>query len=196
MINGSVWKSFKDEIEELFNSSKDSIKHIIETNFAIYTNDAGLTQKSFKSYIDDIDKFFHTLKGIHHKSINPKVKITFVKSADSKSAAKYKTANDTLFIRASKIVSGDKYGSLLYVVLHELGHRFLQLNYGRNFASPSEWLTTRYSMVDSLNDEEQFAELFALSHFKYNDSLFLSKVLIIKPEEYMNRIERFLKMIN
>jgi len=77
-----------------------------------------------------------------------------------------------------------------------LGHRFLQLNYGRNFVSPSEWLTTKYSMVDSLSEEEQFAELFALSHFKYNDSTFNSKVLIIKPEEFMNRVERFLKMVH
>lgn len=196
MVNGAVWKSFHDELDELFNSSKDSIKHIIETKFAIYTNDAALTQKQFKSYIDELDKFFQSLGGIHQKAINPKVKVTFVKANDSKSTAKYKTAMDTLFIRATKIVSGNKYGSLLYVVLHELGHRFLQLNYGRNFTSPSEWLTTKYSMVDSLSEEEQFAELFALSHFKYNDSLFLSKVLIIKPEEYMNRIERFLKMVN
>ena len=51
------------------------------------------------------------------------------------------------------------YGSLDYILIHELGHR-----YEEKFGSDpmfNRWYTTRYSY----NDGEAFAELFALGHF-------------------------------
>jgi hypothetical protein len=101
-----------------------------------------------------------------------------------KSKAKYKTDKDELWINARKMGdTKDDYGSLVYVVLHELGHRYLRYNPQKWNYDSQEWVTTRYSMTDSMSGEEKFAELFALSHWKN------------KYKEYADKINKFEGMI-
>ena len=86
----------------------------------------------------------------------------------------------------SKKISNTKeeYGSLRYIIVHELGHRFLKFNPQSWNISSSSMYTTKYSKVPTMTDEEPFAELFALSHWKH------------KYKEYKTQIDKFESSIN
>jgi hypothetical protein len=68
--------------------------------------------------------------------------------------------------------------------MHEFGHRYLRIRpQSEDFSGP-EWNTTPYSKSITLTDEENFAELFALSfwkdkHIQYREIIadFLKKVI-------------------
>lgn len=78
----------------------------------------------------------------------------------------------------------ESYGSLVYVILHELAHRYLQkVNKQSWNIDSSEWSTTKYSKTDSMTGEEKFAELFAMSHWKS------------KYSEHEIKINNFLKVL-
>ena len=144
-----------------------------------------MSEKNFKEQSKYIDDFLSTLKGFHKKSLKDLI-IVFVKKEQSRAGATYKTYEDKIFIRPDKVIKGDAYASFVYVVMHELGHRYLQkYNVKWNYDS-FEWSTTKYSMTDSMTGEEKFAELFALSHFKYSGKPF---------SDYVEKIEKFEKIM-
>ena len=100
------------------------------------------------------------------------LKIKFVSQDQLRAKASYKTEEDTLYINARKMgKSTEEYGSLVYVVLHELGHRYLRYNNQNWNIDDTKYTTTKYSTVDSFTNEEKFAELFALTHWpkKYKE---------------------------
>jgi hypothetical protein len=168
---------------------KENLK--IETANAIYINDSFISENKFKDYVDEIEKLLNSLKGFHRKALKPKLHIKFIPKNILKVKAKYKanignTIEDELWI-SSSVIPGNEYASLSYIIVHELGHRYL--NYNRvNFNYNSrEWSTTRYSMTSYVTEEEPFAELFALSHFKYKGKPF---------DDYKETIDKFIKLMS
>ena len=170
----------KEELEKVYNGGDSNL---IKKDIGTYIKYDTSAYDKFLVNIEKVEKFLKTLKGYHKKSLK-NVKVKFVTSNEIKSSASYKTNEDTLYINNSKMGNTkDGYGSLVYVILHELGHRYLkQNNQNFNIDSP-EWTTTKYSMTDSWSGEERFAELFALSHWKN------------KYKEYSNQINKFIEVI-
>lgn len=148
---------------------------------ATFINESTMSEKNFKEQSKYIDGFLSTLKGFHKKVLKDLI-IVFVKKEQSKASATYKTREDKIFIRPDKVIKGDAYASFVYVVMHELGHRYLQKNNVKWNYDSVEWITTKYSMTDSFSGEEKFAELFALSHFKYSGKPF---------SDYNEKIKKF-----
>lgn len=168
-----------DDLKKL--DSKLSIQNKGTTELTLsnakYINNSTISEKNFIKFSKDIDSFLDELSGYHKNSLNPTLNIYFVKKEDSKAKAVYKTSLDSVYIRPDKIKAGNEYASFNYVVLHELGHRYLQYNNSKvkkvlGDYDSVQWITTKYSMVDSMSGEEKFAELFALSHFNYKNSPF------------------------
>ncbi len=171
----------KQEIESVYKNSKENV---IKKDIGKYIKFDASSYDKFLKNINTIEKFLKTLKGFHKKVIKDVV-IKFVSSNEIKSKAKYKTNEDELWINVSKMGdTKDGYGSLLYVVLHELGHRYLKYNKQKWNIDLPEWITTKYSKVDSWSGEEKFAELFAMSHWKN------------KYKEYEDKLNKFNKIIN
>lgn len=162
--------SFKIEnVINLLQGKKDS--NIIKLDNITYYNDSIMSINNFKLKVKELHTFLNTLRGFHKKAIIVKpLNIYFVKKEDSKTIGVYKVDKDRILIRADKIkMSDNSYGSLNYILVHELGHRFNNFyNININFDN-QDWWTTKYSKKDNFlsNLTESFAELFALSHFNY-----------------------------
>jgi len=162
----------KEEIQSLFINNKENI---IKKTIGTYIKHDTLSYEKFLSNVDTVEKMLETLKGYHREAAH-NIKIKFVGSTDIKSKAKYKSDQDTILINSSKVLPSEEYAGLNYVIVHELGHRYLKLHLQKwNYESP-EWITTKYSMVDSMTGEEKFAELFALSNWKNKYSQFADKI--------------------
>lgn len=177
-----------EELEKISNkmSVKESQPNELKLRFATYHNNSVMSFKNFKDNSEYIDKFLGTLKGFHEKSLHPELNIYFVKKEQSKAKATYKGEKDVIYIRPDRIERGDKYASFVYVVTHELGHRYLAKNRVNFDYDNSKWITTPYSKSESWNGEEKFAELFALSHFNYTGTPF---------DSYKTKIEEFNKVM-
>jgi len=158
-------KGKKEKINNLL-SVDDNKPIIIKTKFATYYKEDGSSYDNYLKSIKDVDEFLNTLKGYHKKALKDLV-IVFAKKSITGSKAKYKSAEDRILINLSSMgKSKEEYGSLRYVILHELGHRYLKFNKQHFNVDSIEWITTPYSKTDSFTSEEKFAELFALSHWK------------------------------
>jgi hypothetical protein len=157
------------EYENIYADKKQPLT--VQKKYATYIKFDASAYDNFLKNIDVLEKFLVTLKGYHKKPLK-NLKIKFVSRNEIRSKASYKTDEDTLYINAKRMGgTTDGYGSLVYVVLHELGHRYLNYN-------PQNWkiddllyTTTDYSRKDSFTGEEKFAELFALTHWpkKYKE---------------------------
>jgi len=98
-----------------------------------------------------------------------------------KPRAKYREQTDEIWVRHNAKVDNELYGHLLYIIVHELGHR-----YEKYYGLPNGWrdtYTTNYSKKQTFSSSEAFAELFALS--------FWSK----QYKEYEKQIEWFRKIM-
>lgn len=181
----SRWtKEDLDTILEKMSSNKEEPIEI-KLAHATFFNHSIISYKNFVKIANEIDKLLGTLKGFHAKALKPELKIYFVKKEDSKAKATYKSEKDVIYVRPDKATSGDEYASFNYIIVHELGHRYLKL-FGVKFDyDRSDWITTPYSKTDSMTGEEKFAELFALSHFNYS-----------RFPEYKEKIEKFNKEMN
>lgn len=171
----------KEDIESYYaKSTKDEIK----TKNARYVKQGYISNKKFENAAENIDSFLSELKN-YHKKITKNLTIRFVDGRTQKSIAKYKENEDVLQININKTGNTkEEYGSLRYVILHELGHRYLKAFPQKWNHDDTKWITTKYSGVDSLTGEEKFAELFAISHWKN------------KYSQYKDKIEKFEKRIN
>jgi len=188
-IKATLQHLTKDDLIKLTQklSAKEDEPTTLELKNAIYHNESISSYQTFKKNSEAIDKFLGTLTGFHKKALTIKpLNIYFVKKDAMKSKAKYITAKDVFYIRPDKIESGDKYASLLYIIVHELGHRYLHFNKVSFRHNDPEWITTPYSKTDSMTEEEKFAELFALSFFKYSGKPF---------EDYKDKIEKFVGLV-
>lgn len=102
-------------------------KNIVKTRYVKYIKQDSSSYEKFKQNIEDIDQFLSSLKGYHKKVIKDLV-IRFVDSKAQKSIAKYIENEDALQINPKKVgKTKEEYGSLRYVILHELGHRYLKM---------------------------------------------------------------------
>lgn len=178
-----------ESVINLLQGKKDN--NIIKIDNVTYYNDSIMSGNNFKLKVKELHTFLKTLKGFHKKAITVKpLNIYFVKKEDSKTIGVYKVDKDRVLIRADKIKMSDtKYGSLNYILVHELGHRFnnffpININFDNQ-----DWYTTKYSKKDNFlsNLTEVFAELFALSYFNYkgNDNYGNNH------DDYIEKIDKF-----
>jgi len=167
--------------------SKDARTSELKLRNATFTNNSVMSDANFIKNAKAIDSFLSSLKGFHKDALKGELKIVFVKKEDTKAKATYKSDKDALFLRADAIKPGNSYAQFNYVVVHELGHRYLKFNRVKfDYQSP-HWITTPYSRQEGWADEEKFAELFALSHFNYSGKPF---------DDYKQKIEEFVSLIN
>lgn len=163
-------------------AKKEEEPDTLELTHATYHNKSVLNFKGFQTKAKMIDKHLGTLKGFHAKALGG-LNIYLVKKELTRAGATYKSNDDVIYIRPDKVSLGDNYGSFVYVITHELGHRYeRKIRQKTDFESP-EWYTTKYSKKDTLSGGEQFAELFALSHWPE------------KYKQYETKIEKFLEAI-
>jgi len=174
----------KDTIDKIQNSLSDKEQQTeLSLKNATYINNSLLNASKFRELAQQLDSFLNSLKGFHAKALKKPLKVRFVKKAVIKSKARYKSNSDEILIRPDYIKFSDNYGSFSYILVHELGHRYLKLfGKGLNFNHP-EWYTTRYSMQQTMSEEEPFAELFALSNWAN------------KYTEYKEKINKFIKLL-
>ena len=171
-----------DDIINKLQSNNKSDK--ITKNNHTYLKMANISENKFKSFISDLESFFKSLKGFHNK-VTKNLTIKFVDGTKQKTAAKYIEKEDSLQVNINKIgKTKEEYGSLRYVILHELGHRFLKMYPQKWDYTDNKWITTKYSGIDSWSDEEKFAELFAMSHWEN------------KYSQFSDKIEKFKQLIN
>jgi len=181
MKNSLSWWTEDDIafINKKFRKKKGESDTLVLKN-ATYINKSIMAYKVFKGKAEFIDKFLSTLKGYHKKALGDNLTIWFVKKDLSKATAKYVGEKDLLYIRPDRIGNTtDGYGSAVYVTAHELGHRYERRFRQRTDFDMQMWWTTKYSRKDTMSGGEQFAELFALSH--WSD----------KYPEYTDTIKRF-----
>jgi hypothetical protein len=182
-------KSIRPVIEDItkeLSLDNDNILELELTNANFY-NESLMPYKDFENKSKQIDSFLNKLIGIYKKSLNPRLDIYFVKSSLIKSKAKYSNEKDAIIINPSKIETGDQYAGFNYIIVHELGHRYLRYNKVNFNYDSTEWITTDYSKVDSMQGEEKFAELFALSLFNYKGKPF---------DSFQDKIDKFKKLIH
>lgn len=166
------WERFKPMVPEmvkLFSATGGNVIREIKTANATYINGKGLAAASFKKYIQALDAMFSAMKGWRRKALGNGLKVNLAGSEAFRgtSKGKYNEASDTLFVRATpKVMSrSGGYGSPEYILIHELGHRYEKMHHIGDRFERAEWITTPYSMTDSMAGSEKFAELFALGHF-------------------------------
>ncbi len=157
----------KEYMVELESSVQGRSSREYRTSQATYLNLAGASDARFMETVETVEKALKSIKGLRRKVLSS-LTINFLSAQSFRgtASAKYFTAKDEIGIRLTpggRIQKAEpgKYGSLAYVITHELGHR-----YERKTGTPidfeqSEWYTTRYSRVEG----ETFAELFALSNY-------------------------------
>ena len=133
-----------------------------------YLNLVGASDKKLDEMISTVEASFHSLRGWRRKALEGGVTTHFSGPKDFRGTASgtYVEAKDILMIRATpggrlEKASPGKYGSLEYVIVHELGHRYERKNPLPVDFDRAEWVTSRYSIKDG----ERFAELFAISNF-------------------------------
>jgi len=155
---------------------KDTVEEIKSGNL-IFKNESAMGEKTFISKAKKIDKFLKTLKGYHKKAISKPLTIIFKPTKLFKAKAKYNEQHDQIWVKQGSKVDNELYGHLLYIIVHELGHR-----YEKFYGLPSKWkdtYTTDYSKKEGFAASEAFAELFAISHWPN------------KYKEYSDKIEWF-----
>jgi hypothetical protein len=132
---------------------------------ATYYNESTMSSKKFVTQSKVIDKHLGTFTGVHKKALTVKpLVVRFVKKEQSKATAVYKTMLDEIYIRPDrKFITGDGYGSFVYIITHELGHRYEAIV--KDNSKLHHIFTTNYSQKDTMSGSEAFGELFAISHF-------------------------------
>jgi hypothetical protein len=131
-----------------------------------YLNLVGFDEKKLKTYVAALEKVFDEVKGWRRKALSGGIRVALAGPSEfhGTAAGVYKSAQDTLFVRATPNVlkrTQGTYGAFDYIIVHELGHRYdRKVGPGFDFER-QEWWTSRYSQKEG----ETFAELFAISNF-------------------------------
>ncbi len=170
VVNALSWWTPEDlaEIEAKFLKKK---VERIESGNLTFINESTMAEKRFIETSKQIEKFLKSLKGFHKKAIQKPLTVVFKPTKMFKAKAKYRESQDQIWVKQGSKADNELYGHLLYIILHELGHRYEKFN-----GLPNGWkkvYTTKYSRTpNAFNaDTEPFAELFALSHWpnKYKE---------------------------
>jgi len=175
-------EEYRPFLKERYGSGSKA-QDVLKIGSVTYYKESSVSQKRFETLSKEISSFLGTLKGFHKSSID-KLVVRYKSASEMKAKAKYKQDVDEIWIRIyNKMPMGEEYASPKYIILHELGHRFLRQNKQSWDIDQFSWITTKYSGVDSMNGEEKFAELYAISHWPN------------KYSQYKEVIDRFLKKI-
>jgi len=149
-----------------------------------YLNLSGFTEDQLNDYIKGLEQVFDQLKDWRKKALGGGLKIALAGSNDfhGTSAGKYKSEEDTLYVRATPNVlkrTRGSYGAFDYIIVHELGHRYYSKRRPDMDFDKPQWWTSKYSR----NEGEAFAELFAISNFDIRGSW--DRAIVDKFEDYM-----------
>lgn len=167
----SDWKEIEPHLQQLVTGFTDEGGKIVPKDATLdgvlYVNEVGADEATFEKYVKRLAAVFKSIHGWRSKALKSglRVVLSSPRSFSGTASGKYRTAEDAMYVRATpNILKRDGgYGSFEYILVHELGHRFERFNRVPLDFDKTEWLTTHYSMKEG----ESFAELFALSHFKY-----------------------------
>jgi len=186
-INATLLRWSDDDIDSMvdgFNKGKKKVTEVTLPGIVV-TNESSLAEAKFVKLAKQIDSYLKGFKGFHAKSLDNGINIVIKKASELRSKARYDSANDQLLIRSNVPLEGDAYGSLLYIVAHELGHRYEKLHGRPEGFWDNGYRTTRYSYTESLSgSSEAFAELFAITHRPS------------KYPEYKDQIQKFAKLFD
>lgn len=169
-----AWSKIKPETSNLVRHFTDEGGVLVPAEKKVgsttYLNKAGLDVKTLERYIKRIEQVLATVNGWRKKAFAGGLTVVFASPRDFNGTAtgKYKSSEDAMLIRTTPSVlkRGAGYASFEYILIHELGHRYEYKNrLPEDFDKP-HWHTTRYSRQDN----ESFAELFALGHFDLKGS--------------------------
>jgi hypothetical protein len=148
----------------------------------IYLNKVGMSEDNLIKYATRLDSLFNGLSGWRKKALSGGLTVALAppKNFRGTSSGRYSASEDTLYVRAIPKVlqrSGGTYGSVDYILIHELGHRYEKLHkLPVDFDKP-EWWTSKYSRTESMSgSSESFAELFAIGQFNLTGPWDQSKV--------------------
>lgn len=168
----SAWEDVEPQVGNLVRYFSDeggvSVPKEMRAGSRVYLNLIGFPEDKLAQYVARLEQLFTSVQGWRVKALQGEMKVALAGPKDFRGTAAgvYKSAQDTMFVRATpKILSrsGGTYGALDYVLIHELGHRYeYKVGLSGNDFDKSQWWTTPYSRKDG----EAFAELFALGHFK------------------------------
>jgi len=173
-----------DRIADVFFAGKSKAKvEVIKHGNVTFHNGSSMSEARFKKTTKTIADLLKGLKGFHKKALSKPLEIHFKYTKEIRAKAVYKGLLDQVWVKeSSKPI--DLYGHLLYVIIHELGHRYEFLHKRPKDFEDRDFYTTKYSRTETMAGSESFAEIFALSHWpdKYND-------------DYSDQIERFNAMM-
>lgn len=194
MISPNIAASFSywsaDDIDNIvdafFNSKTERLDSISFGNM-LFVNDSSMSASRFKDTSNKISKFLKRFTGFHKNALSGKLEIHFKSSKFLKSKAKYISDKDQIWIKETNArdVNTEEYASLLYIIAHELGHRFERKSNVPSGFSDADFYTTKYSRTDSMAGSESFAEIFAISFFGSS-----------KYPQFSNQIVKFNKLMN
>lgn len=173
-----------DRIADVFFAKKTKARlEVIKHKKLTFKNRSGMGEATFKKTVKQITDFLDDLDGFHAKTLKKPLEIHFKYAKELSAKAVYKGLDDEIWVKAGHKADNELYGHLLYIILHELGHRYEYL-----FGLPadfyeSQFYTTKYSHADSMGGSECFAEIFAISHWPK------------KYDEHEAKITRFIDMM-
>lgn len=151
----------KEIVEKLANKN-ETTKVIL--NGVTYYNYSSMSEKRFISTTKKIDSFFKNFKSKYKLPLQKNLEVHFKYSKEIRAKAVYKSLLDQIWVKESSKVDTEAYGHLLYILVHELGHRIQKIfpyeTPPVDFDKP-EWWTTDYSRKEG----ESFAELYAINFF-------------------------------
>lgn len=172
-------------IDAFFNGKTERIDNLTIGNL-FFVNDSSMSGKNFTETSNKVSKFLKKFNGFHKNALVGKLEIHFKSSKFLRSKAKYASDKDQIWIKESNSRDADseQYASLLYIIAHELGHRFEQKSNVPQSFKDSDFYTTKYSRTDSMGGSESFAEIFAISFFGTS-----------KYPQFTEQIEKFEKLM-
>lgn len=183
MIIQSIFSQYTEEdIDKIVDSFiKDNNIETILKGKVTFINESSMSQKRFIETADMLFTELCKLQGFHKKSLIKPISVIFKKASIFRSKALYKSDLDEIWIKGSANVGkGTSYGSIPYILWHELGHRYEHQNKLPDEFESSKFYTTHYSRADSFSGSEAFAEMFAISHDENSYPEFKEKIELFK----------------
>lgn len=169
------------ELVEAFIKDVPLIEKITFGNVT-FINNSSMAETRFKRTASTVSKLLERFTDFHADALKEPLEIHFKYASQFKARAVYKSLLDEVWIKESAKVDNELYGHLLYIIVHELGHRYEKKNGLPVGFMDNMFYTTKYSMVDSMGGSETFAELFAVSFWEE------------QYPEYKDQIAKFKKL--
>ena len=167
----SAWEKVQHRLGDVVKLLSDEGGTVVPKDIQVggntYLNLSGFSEAVLSGYVKALEQVFDELKGWRKKALKGGLKVALAgpKEFRGTSAGKYKSGEDTLYVRATPQIlkrTHGTYGAFDYILVHEIGHRYsYRLTMPHEDFDRPNWWTSRYSH----NDGEAFAELFAISNF-------------------------------